>query len=166
MSETFALVPPRSIVGIGAYRDGDRVASALKAALGVDIPTTPHWVEAGGVIIARLAPARLLASGERDAKLPARLREVLHGLAAITDQSDMWESYELSGPRICDVLAKIVPVDVAPAYFPVGAVALTRAGHLDVRLSHIAEFRYELATTRSYGPDLRHAITTGLRGSK
>jgi heterotetrameric sarcosine oxidase gamma subunit len=90
--------------------------------------------------------------------LPARFAKPLASLAAITDQSDLWYTLTLTGPNATMALARLVPINLAPTAFPVGALALTRAGHLDVRLWHVGDDTYEVSTARSYASDLEHAF--------
>jgi sarcosine oxidase subunit gamma len=162
MSETpvpsIVPVAPRSAAGIAAFRDHDALRAALRDLLGVVPPLTPGFVQAGDLTLSCLAPARYFVAGPRDAGLPVRLAEALAGLAAVTDQSDVWVGFVLSGLDIRETLARVVPIDLTPDRFPVGGVALTRAGHLDVRLWRIAAQSYELAVSRSYADDLRHAL--------
>ncbi len=146
---------PRSVAGIGVFRDRDRFRAAMHDELGVSVPTTPRFVQAGPVRVSCLAPARYLASAEPDANLPDRLDKTLAGLAAITDQSDMWEAFSLSGPSVRELLARLVPIDLAPSIFRIGDVACTRAIHLDVRLWRVDDWEYELAVSRSYAGNLR-----------
>ncbi len=155
---TIGEAPPGSLAGIAAFRDRARLMAALRAAFGVDVPVTSRYVQAGGVALSCLAPGRFLASGARDADLPARLARSLAGLAAVTDQSDMWAVFVVSGASVREVLAKVVPVDLGDDQFRTGDVALTRAGHLDVRLWRMTEHSYEISTTRSFGTDLRHLL--------
>ena len=150
---------PRSVAGIGVFRDRDRCLAALRDEFGISVPMQAGFVQAGSVRVSCLAPARYLASAERDANLPDRLGETLAGLAAITDQSDMWETFSLSGPSVRELLAKLVPVDLAPSIFRVGDVACTRAVHLDVRLWRVDNCNYELAVCRSYAGSLRAFLT-------
>jgi len=163
MSEPVSIIPvaPRSVAGIGAFRDRERFLAALQSELGIDIPTTPRFVQAGGVTLSCLAPGRYLASADRGADLPARFAKCLAGLAALTDQSDLWEIFSLSGATIRETLARLVPIDLSPAKFRIGDLALTRAGHLDVRLWRVADQSYELAVARSYAADLRAALPAG-----
>jgi sarcosine oxidase subunit gamma len=160
MSEPISITPiaPRSIAGIGAFRDQGRLLAALQAEFGIDIPTTPRFVTAGAITLSCLAPGRYLASADRGTDLPASFAKSLAGLAAITDQSNLWEMFSLSGAPVREVLARLVPIDLSPAKFRIGDLALTRAGHLDVRLWHVAEQTYELAVARSYADDLRSAL--------
>jgi sarcosine oxidase subunit gamma len=97
-------------------------------------------------------------SGDREAGLPARLVRVLEGLAGVTDQSDLWACFVVSGGSVREVLSRVVPVDIRSAQFRVGALASTRAGHLDVLLLRTGEDRFEIAVARSYAQDLRHLL--------
>ena len=45
----------------------------------------------------------------------------------MTDQSDGWTVLALSGAAAVDVLARLVPVDLRLAAFPVGGALRTRA---------------------------------------
>jgi heterotetrameric sarcosine oxidase gamma subunit len=82
----------------------------------------------------------------------------LADVAALTDQSDLWQYFTLSGPAAAEALTRLVPIDLAPQNFPVGAVSVTRAGHLNVRLWHLGADIFELAVSRSYADDLRHDL--------
>ena len=155
---TIAVAAPRSMAGLGVFKDRARLAAALAAEFGIALPATGVFTLAKGVTFSGLAPARFLASAERDANLPARLAKSLAGLAAVTDQSDMWATFSLSGPLVRDHLARVVPIDLAPERLRVGGLALTRAGHMDVRLWRVGEDFYEIAAARSYARDLRSAL--------
>ena len=148
---------PRSLAGLASFRDQEPFRAALLA-MGLTAPTTPSVTEAGGITLSCLAPGRYLASAAAAENLPARFAASLAGLAAITDQSDMWDIFTLRGPRILDALAQRVPIDLTPSHFRIGDLALTRAGHLDVRLWRIDEQGYEIATTRSYGQNLAESL--------
>ena len=141
----------RSIAGIGALRDRDRFFAVLHAEFGVSIPVAPRFVRAGAATLSCLSPTRYLASGDAESHLPSRLANKLGGLAAITDQGDMWTTFVLSGPLVRELLARFVPIDLTPSSFSIGDLALTRAGHLNVRLWRMSDLGYELAVTRSCG---------------
>jgi sarcosine oxidase subunit gamma len=149
---------PRSVAGIAGYRDRAALVAALELEFGVSVPAGSAFVRAAGVTLSCVAPARYVAAGDRAAGLPARLGASLANVAAVTDQSDLWQVFEVSGAGTGEMLSRVVPVDLAPEVFPVGALALTRAGHLNVRLWHIDVQTYEIAVSRSYAEDLRHAL--------
>jgi sarcosine oxidase subunit gamma len=149
---------PRTIAAIGAFSDRAPLLAALHAEYGVAPPITPAFVRAGPVTLSCLSPSRYLATATQDATLPQRLAHTLAGLAAVTDQSDLWETFAFSGRQIRDRLARLVPIDIAPEIFRIGDLALTRAGHIDVRLWRIGGDSYELAVARSYGADFRYTV--------
>ena len=153
--------PARSIATITAFRDVRAIREAVETAFSLVLPDTPRFVQSSEMTLSCLSPGRFLATAERSANLPARLRTLLNGQAAITDQSDLWTYFNLSGPDIREHLARLVPIDLAPKIFPIGAVAQTRAGHLDVRLWHVTESIYELAILRSYAQDFDFQRSAG-----
>jgi sarcosine oxidase subunit gamma len=155
---TIERAAPRSIAAIAAFRDRAALLAALRSEYGIAPLTTPGFIQAGPVTLSRLSPTRYLAAGPRDAALPAHLAHILAGLAAVTDQSDLWAIFTVSGPQTRDRLARLVPIDVAPDIFRIGALALTRAGHIDVRVWRVGEQSYEVAVARSYAEDLLHAL--------
>lgn len=144
--------PPRCITAIALFRNTP--LATLERALGASLPTRPRRVQAGGAAISCLAPSRYVVMTARGSSLPARLVTDLAGAAAVTDQSDQWTIFALSGPAARDRLAGVVPTDVDDTQFRPGDVALTRAGHLDVRLWRLDEERYEIAVLRSLADDL------------
>jgi sarcosine oxidase subunit gamma len=155
---TIEQAAPRAIAGIAAFRDRAALRAALQSEYGTPPPTTQAFIQAGPVTLSCLSPTRYLAAAPRDTALPAHLAHTLAGLAAVTDQSDLWAIFTLSGPQGRDRLARLVPIDVAPNIFRIGALALTRAGHVDVRVWRVGEDLYDIAVARSYGADLRHAL--------
>jgi sarcosine oxidase subunit gamma len=155
---TITLAAPSSAAGIAAFRDQGRLLAALQAEFGADIPSTPRFVQTGALTLSCLAPTRYFATAPRNADLAARLSASLTGLAAVTDQSDLWACFAISGLRSRVTLARIVPIDLTPSKFRPGDLALTRAGHLDVRLWCVGEHSYEIAVARSYAEDLRYVL--------
>lgn len=127
------------------------VAATIAAAYGIDLPPAPRWAGGGDIGFAWAGPGEWTAITARP--IARDLAGRLAGLAAVTDQSDAWLLTEVSGPRARDALVKMLPIDLAPAALPPGAVALTRAGHIDVRLRHLSSGVYELAVFRSLGAD-------------
>jgi len=64
----------------------------------------------------------------------AELLEALSVQAAVSEQSGARAAVRLSGPRIRDALAKGVMLDLHPAAFAVGDVAVTSVAHIGVHL--------------------------------
>jgi sarcosine oxidase subunit gamma len=158
------LLPPQSIAGIGAFRDQSALHEILRREFWLSAPEGAAFVEAGAARLSRLGPSRYLVSGERAADLPGRLAGLLDGAAAVTDQSDLWAYFALSGEGVQNVLSRVVPVDLHAASFAVGGLALTRAGHLDVRVFRTDTLRFEIAVARSCAEDLRHLLKLAHHG--
>jgi sarcosine oxidase subunit gamma len=159
MADTSITEPaPRAAAGIAGFRNRDRFIEAMRAEFGTDIPTSPRFIQSGDVTLSCLGPARYLATAPKTVDLHGRLSKALDGIAAITEQSDLWTLFALSGEHVRDTLARVVPIDLDPAKFRVGDLALTRGGHLDVRLWRLGDESYEIAVARSYKEDLRHLM--------
>jgi sarcosine oxidase subunit gamma len=129
------------------------VAAALNARFGLTPPSKPRIAANESLALAWLGPDQWLAMAE-SGDLAALMVETLGALAAVTDQSDGWVVLRLSGPNARDVLTKCLTIDLDPRVFQPGDVALTRAGHVDVRVWQGAAGVYEIACARSYAGGL------------
>lgn len=84
------------------------------------------------------------------------LQTRLEDTASVFDLTDSRVVLEVSGPRIRDALAKLLPIDLHPTAFRPGDVAATSASHIGVTLWRTADARtadppqYRLAVARSY----------------
>jgi len=147
-----------ALASIAALRGREAaVSAALEAAFGLTAPTRPCRVQGDRLALSWTGPqGQWLADSDAAlGDLAAALRERLGPLAAVTDQSDGWLVCRLTGPRVRDMLAKCLTIDLDPRCFQPGDIALTRAGHLDVRLWHLREpGTYEISCFRSYGASL------------
>lgn len=142
----------RFLASIEARRgQAGAVAATIAEGHGIDLPSAGRWAGGADIAFAWSGPGEWTAIADRP--IARDLAGRLAGLAAVTDQSDGWLLIEVSGPRVRDTLAKMLPIDLDPAALPPGAVALTRAGHIDVRLRHVSVGVYELAVFRSLGAD-------------
>lgn len=85
----------------------------------------------------------------------AGLSQRLHGIAAVTDQSDAYGVVAISGPKARDMLAKGVAIDLHPNGFGSGSAARTAIAHLGVQLwQRTDEPAYELTVARSFAGSL------------
>jgi sarcosine oxidase subunit gamma len=131
-------------------------AGALKmhvaTAFGLTLADGPR--AAGGPDLALLgtAPGRWLAVSETRADLADELAGALGEHAAITEQSDAVIVFDLAGPRVLDMLAKGVMVDLDPAVFKPGDVAVTDIAHIGATLWRTAETSYRVLVARSFAP--------------
>ena len=80
----------------------------------------------------------------------ARLRGRIGLFAAVADQSDSRLVLRLSGPRVRDVLAKGVPLDLHPKVFKPGDVATTLVAYIGVQIDMLDDApTYQLTAPRS-----------------
>ncbi len=130
----------------------DACAAAITAHYGVTLPTGPRRAASGDVVFAGVGPWRWIATAEGAdaAEFVAQLRERLVFVAAVTDQSDARLVVRLRGPRVRDVLAKGVPVDLHPRAFKAGDVATTLVAHIGVQIDMLDDGpTYLIAAPRS-----------------
>lgn len=144
----------RCFGGIGLL--GHSVA-ALNTALGVQLPATPHRVAAEGITYLWSGPSSWLAMSE-STDLISELSQRAGQLAAITEQSDGLFTLRVIGSHVRDILAKLVPIDLHPSAFPPDAVALTLAGHINVRLWQEEDGAFALCCFRGFAGALHHAL--------
>lgn len=135
------------------------VLTRLGEALGLEIPTDFRRVGDG---VSAIGPGRWLLDGAFGAAGQEQvLRNLLAGIASVVDESDGWVVLDLSGPRVTDALAKLLPIDLHPKSFRAGDVALTVAEHINARLWRLSEPNsYRLAAPRSYAESLFRSLAS------
>ena len=82
--------------------------------------------------------------------------------AAITDQSDGWVWVTLTGADAGTVLARLCPLDLRPAAFPVGTSARTMLQHLSVLMIR-TEQGFVIAAYRSMARTLVHEVEAAMQ---
>ena len=129
----------------------DQLISAVETAYGVALPKGPRRVTRGSVTFAGTGPDQWIASAEgpEAPNFAARVRARIGLFAAISDQTDARLVLRLSGPKVRDVLAKGVPLDLHPKVFKPGDVATTLVAYIGVQLDRIDEATFQLTAPRS-----------------
>ena len=84
--------------------------------------------------------------------------------AALTDQSDAWGRYRLSGADVEAALARLTPLDMRAAKFAPGHCARTLLGHMDALLIREDAETVEIWTFRSMAATTVHEVERALRG--
>ena len=84
--------------------------------------------------------------------------------AAVTDQSDAWGRYRLSGDGVEEALARLTPLDVRAERFPPGHCARTLLGHMDALLVREDARTVEIWTFRSMAASTVHEVERAMRG--
>lgn len=133
-------------------------AAAAERAYGIALPNQTRLVTGYGMSFLGTGPGQWLALGAAgDPPIEAQIAAALGDTASAFDQSDSRVMLELRGPRVRDVLAKGVSVDLHPTAFAPGHVAATTVSHLAVQLWQTDTAPvYRLLGVRSYFESLWH----------
>lgn len=83
--------------------------------------------------------------------------------AALTDQSDAWAVVQLEGSGARDVLARLTPLDLRDAVFPVGACARSDLAHMQGAVLRLGDQAWQVMVFRSMAATLVHDLDTAMR---
>ena len=143
------------ITSVAPFMGQDKaLAKALKV-LGLSFPAPNQVSSKGG--------ARLVWTGRDQAFLIGAAPQGLDGLAALTDQSDGWAALRLDGPGAGDVLARLYPLDLRAAAFPVGRVARAPLNHMSSILMRSGAQSFEMLVFRSMARTAWHEAEAAMR---
>lgn len=142
-----------------------KVVELFRARFGIELPQAARRASLGDVGVAGIAPQAWLATrdGAGNEFAPS-LRSLLGDCASVSDQSDAYVMLRLTGPKVRATLAKLLPIDVHPRSFPVGGVAQTVCGYVNVMLWRLedaaqGEATFEVWAGRSFAISLHRAIS-------
>lgn len=146
--------PAVPITWVAPYRgNAAAVSDALNAEAGVGLPDPNTVVTAGQVRAVWFGPGQALILGAG----------VTPKGAAHADQSDAWAWFVLEGAGAKDVLARLTPVDLRDAVFPVGGASRTLLFHMTTTLMRVSKDRYEILVFRSMAATAVHDLETAMR---
>ncbi|MBP7003200.1 sarcosine oxidase subunit gamma family protein [Amaricoccus sp.] len=153
---TLAALPEAAMAEILPFRDG---AAAVAAALGAALPAPGRATALGdGSTLAWLGLDRWLLRGPAAAGLAGRLG----GAAAVIDQSDGWIALSLAGPAAAGVLARLLPLDLAPEAFPPDAACRSALRHVPCLVLGAAA-GFGILAPRSYGASVISELAEAMR---
>ena len=118
-----------SMFTLRASLASSKVKAALKTCLGVAVPKRGTYAQTGETLLAWMSPDELLIMVPRAAGRAsfAALEQALDGLHyLLADVSDARASFSIQGSAAREVVAKLAPMDVSSAQFPIGSFARTR----------------------------------------
>jgi sarcosine oxidase subunit gamma len=146
------------LASVGARRGArDPLAAAVRAAYAIELPATPRLAQGAGLAMIWTGSEQwlALASEEPAQGMEALLQPLIGAHAAIADQSHARLILRLSGPRVRDVLAKGLPIDLHPRVFQPGDTAVSQIGHIGVHIWQLdAAPTYEVAAFRGFAGSL------------
>jgi sarcosine oxidase subunit gamma len=173
----FSSAPYRGV--LVADRDGLGIATVLvrKAQLGaltqrvrerfgIELPRGPHRIAADDVAFAGIGPEVWLAtSEERGDAFALSLKEAVGDAASVADQSSGYAILRLTGPKLRETLAKVLPLDLHPRSFAPGDVASTTASHVGATLWRLQDAVdgspvFEIAVFRSLAGSFWHILAS------
>lgn len=154
-----------AIARIAARRgQADRASGLIRAQFGLEPPNAPRRASRGDVGIAGISPGAWLATRDNAGTGFAQsLQSLLGDCASVSDQSDAYGILRLTGPKVRETLAKVIPIDVHPRSFQVSEVAQTVCGYVNVMLWRLkdtpqSEPAFEIWVGRSLAVSLHQAI--------
>lgn len=143
--------PPVAMVTLRCAHAEPRLAVAL-AGLGLPMPGQRRIETAGARRIAWMSPDELLLilpPGDLAAVLDG-LQTALAGVHHLAvDVSDARAMFHIRGPRAREVLAKLCPVDLAPAAFGPGEIRRSRAAQVSAAFWMTGSDAFALVCFRS-----------------
>jgi methylglutamate dehydrogenase subunit D len=132
-----------------AGRDRPKVIAQARDAFAVDLTDGPRHSAGNGVDFIGVGPGRWLALAP-ESGLAQRLDAALAPAASVFDQTGGLVLLEAEGDGMDGVLAKLAPLDLHPAVFPVGAAATTTAAHVNMTFWRFQGGVWRFAVGRSY----------------
>lgn len=148
---TLAEADPGPITSIAVYPGAAKAMAKGLKALGLAMPAPNSFVEKKG--------ARIVWTGREQAFLMGVEAPALEG-AAVTDQSDGWAMLTLAGAAAVDVLARLVPLDLRLAAFPVGQVARSGLNHMNAVILRTGDDAFAILVFRSMARTAWHELET------
>lgn len=133
----------------------------MRLVCGVEPPLRPQCAIGDSMRLVAMGPESWLAIGATN--LVTVLRESLAESASLTDQSSGQVILRLTGLRVRETFAKLMPIDFHPRAFATGNAAATVAAHIGVTVWRCADDpggypTFELACLRSFSADLVEAL--------
>jgi sarcosine oxidase subunit gamma len=142
------------------------LSSRVRERFGIELPRGPYRVAAGDVAFAGVAPGSWLVTSEMDShRFAASLQEGLGAVAAVADQSSGYAVLRLTGPKLREALAKVLPVDLHARSFRTGDVLATLAAHVGATLWRLQDAAdgspvFEIAVYRSFAASFWHTLAS------
>ncbi len=135
------------ILGLAEAAGGPDFGARAAAALGAPLPAFGHVVRTGAVTVLGHAPGSwAVLAGEAADLAPLR-----HALPeAVVTLDGAFACLGLSGPRVCDLLAKGLPLDLDDPRHAPGRTFTSRIGKVTVTLYRTGTEAFDLLVPRSF----------------
>lgn len=155
---TVSEVDPGPITAIAPFRGKEKTLNtALTRAHGLGWPAPGQSDAAGDARIQWFGHSHALLLGVAP-------KASLANHAALTDQGDAWAVVRIDGKGARDVLARLTPLDLRPAAFPVGSTARSELQHMQAAITRVGRDAFQVMVFRSMAQTLVHDLQVALRG--
>jgi heterotetrameric sarcosine oxidase gamma subunit len=137
----------------------------VRERFGIELPPGPRRIAAGDIAFACTGPEAWLAIGDaRGNGFASLIKETVGDAASVADQSSGYAILRMTGPKLRQTLAKLLPIDLHPRAFAPGDVASTTASHVGATLWRLEDGAdgspvFEIAVFRSLAGSFWHALT-------
>jgi methylglutamate dehydrogenase subunit D len=142
------------------------LAERIRKHFGIELPRGPRRIVSGAAAFAGIGPEAWLATSEDGGNAFASfLKQAIGDVAAVADQSSGYAILRLTGPKLREALAKILPIDLHSRVFQPGDVASTTASHVGATLWRLQDATdglpvFEIAVFRSFASSFWHSLAS------
>ena len=155
----------KSLLGSHAFEQfgrADDLATAANAA-GIPLPDPAHAVKGNPFSAFWVTPGMWFVEAPFDSHedIAARLKTALGDAASITEQTDAWVRFDLTGAGLVRVLERLSNFDLAQA--PSGAATRTVMEHLGCYLIKRSDALVTVYGPRSSAQSLHHALVVAAK---
>ncbi|MCE2517034.1 MAG: sarcosine oxidase subunit gamma [Alphaproteobacteria bacterium] len=166
---TMREVVDRALVSVAARKGQDKAVAKILAKL-IDAPT-PQAGHFGGAMTKSKSAAIWMAPAQWMLDAPMKSRDDITtslaaefgGKASLTDQSDAWCRFEITGPQIDRLCSLLCAVD--PRRLTAGCATRSSIEHIGAFLVRLGRTKLHVIGPRSSAASLHHAITTAMTSS-
>jgi methylglutamate dehydrogenase subunit D len=138
------------------------LANRLCARYGIELPQGPRVTRAPGIAFVGVGVGAWLAVGDSGGDLANLLRGEIGDCASLTDQSSALPILRVTGPRVRNALAKLLPLDLHDRAFGILNAASSVASHIAVRIWRLEDGEqgavFELAIPRSFAASFAESL--------
>ncbi|MEQ6247619.1 sarcosine oxidase subunit gamma family protein [Sulfitobacter sp. HNIBRBA3233] len=149
---TVSEVIPTGMITLRGDISARKIQKIATHAAGVAMPGTRQITTDGDAALAWMSPDELLVmcpyaeAGQR----VADMQKALGGEhALVVNVSDARAIFDVSGPRAREVIAKLAPVDLAPAQFGPGEIRRTRLAQVPAAFWMVSQDSFRVVCFRS-----------------
>ena len=150
---TLSLADPGPLTSIAPFKGQVEATSSALAPMGLSLPPAGQFTGHDGLSVQWFGRDLWVLAGGPAPDLP---------MAAVTDQTDAWVALDLTGPRIAEVMARLVPIDLRLDAFPQGSATRTEMHGMMVALARTGPETLRIMAFRAMAKTLAHALSEAM----